>query len=135
MTSPLEANKAIATRFLAAMESSDVPVLEELLAQDFVWWILGKPEYLATAGDHDRAFLLEFFKGSDAMFPNGARLTPSSMIAEGDRVAVEAEMVAVTATGAHYNNRYHFMFELRDGKIVRMNEYMDTYHAKDVFGL
>ena len=135
MTTPLEENKATVARFVAAMESSDVPTLEALLAPDFVWWILGKPEYLATAGDHDRAFLLEFFKGSEAMFPQGARLTPSSMIAEGNRVAVEAEMEAVTATGARYHNRYHFMFELRDGTIVRMNEYMDTFHAKAVFGL
>ncbi|MBV1856975.1 MAG: nuclear transport factor 2 family protein [Nannocystaceae bacterium] len=131
----LEQNKATATRFLAAMESSDLAQLEGLLADDFVWWILGKTEYLATAGEHDRDFLINFFKGSDANFPQGVTLKPSGMIAEGDKVAVEAEMHAVTSSGVAYDNSYHFLFEIRNGQITRMNEYMDTFHAKAVFGL
>ncbi|MBL4689723.1 MAG: nuclear transport factor 2 family protein [Nannocystaceae bacterium] len=130
-----EQNKATAARFLAAMESSDLPGLQALLSDDFAWWILGKPEYLATAGEHDRDFLINFFKGSDTNFPEGVSLKPSSMVAEGDKVAVEAEIKAVTAAGVSYNNSYHFMFEIRNGQITRMNEYMDTFHAKEVFGL
>lgn len=132
--SKIEENKAAIARFIGAMQASDVATLGALTTEDFVWWILGKPEALPTAGEHSRDFFLKFFEGSEATFPEGVSFVPTSMIAEGNRVAVEAELDAVTATGANYNNRYHFMFELEGGKIRRMNEYMDTLHAKMVFG-
>ena len=69
------------------------------------------------------------------LFPNGAEFTVSGMVAEGDKVAVEANMTAVTAMGTNYDNHYHFLFTIADGKILRMKEYMDTYHAKITFGL
>ena len=37
--------------------------------------------------------------------------------------------------GTFYENSYHFLFIIEDGKVKRMKEYMDTYHAKVTFGL
>ena len=54
--------------------------------------------------------------------------------AEGDRVAVEVESRFHTVNGALYNNRYHFLFVIRDGKIVRFNEYLDTALLLEHFG-
>jgi ketosteroid isomerase-like protein len=56
------------------------------------------------------------------------------MTAEGDRVAVEAESRFHTVNGALYNNRYHFLFVVRDGKIVQFNEYLDTALLLEHFG-
>jgi ketosteroid isomerase-like protein len=33
--------------------------------------------------------------------------------------------------GRTYHNQYHFLFILRDGKIVRMKEYLDTMLAHE----
>ncbi|MBV1927566.1 MAG: hypothetical protein KUG62_10430 [Rhodobacteraceae bacterium] len=79
-------NKELVAAFIEAMRISDVAALTGMIADDFSWWIAGKPEYLQTAG-------------------------------------------------AHYDNSYHFLFTIADGKITRMKEYMDTYHAKTTFGL
>ena len=57
------------------------------------------------------------------------------MISEGNIVAAEAEFRAKTAMGSDYENYYHFKFILENGKVKRMKEYMDTYHAKETFGL
>ncbi|MGW6330938.1 nuclear transport factor 2 family protein [Nocardia rhamnosiphila] len=46
--------------------------------------------------------------------------------AEGDRVIVEETMSATLANGNRYINDYCFVFELRDGLIHRVREYMDT---------
>ena len=62
-------------------------------------------------------------------------LHESSLVAEGDKVAAEAVSYGKLASGRVYNNYYHFLIVVRDGKIARLNEYMDTYHAKDIFGL
>ncbi len=44
----------------------------------------------------------------------------------GDTVVVEETMTARLADGSSYGNDYCFVFELRDGLIHRVREYMDT---------
>ena len=44
-------------------------------------------------------------------------LTPKALTAEGDRVAAETESYAELSNGRVYNNHYHFVFELSDGRI------------------
>jgi ketosteroid isomerase-like protein len=56
-----------------------------------------------------------------------------AMTAEGDRVAVEATSFGYLSH-AHdrpYNNFYHNLYRIRDGKIVLFKEYQDTLHALD----
>jgi ketosteroid isomerase-like protein len=130
----LNENKAIVNEFIEAMKTSNVDKLKTMITDDFSWWIIGKPEYLATAGEHDTEYFLGFFKGA-ALFPEGADFKTTSMISEGNKVAAEAEFKANTAMGTYYENSYHFLFIIEDGKVKRMKEYMDTYHAKVTFGL
>lgn len=55
--------------------------------------------------------------------------------AEGSRVIVEETMSSTLANGNHYRNDYCFVFELRDGLIHRVREYMDTARGhRAVFG-
>lgn len=130
----LQANKDLAATFIEAMRTSNGDQLAALTTADFSWWILGEPAYLATAGEHNRDFFLGFFAGEPA-FAGVPTFDVIAMIAEGDRVAVEARLEAITSTGTRYRNAYHFSFVIEDGKIKRMREYMDTHHAKVVFGL
>jgi ketosteroid isomerase-like protein len=130
----LSNNKTLVVNFIEAMRTSNVEQLKTMITADFSWWIIGKPEYLATAGEHDTEFFLGFFKGSE-LFPEGTDFKTTSMIAEGNKVAAEAEFKAKTAMGTNYENYYHFLFTIEDGKIKRMKEYMDTHHAKITFGL
>ena len=130
----LEANKTLVKKFIEAMRTSNVDHLKKVITDDFSWWILGKPAYLATAGEHDAEFFLGFFGNAEA-FPNGVSFEVTSIIAEGTKVAAEAELKAATAMGTNYENSYHFLFVIENEKIKRMKEYMDTYHAKVTFGL
>jgi len=52
--------------------------------------------------------------------------------AEGERVALEAESFAKMKNGKTYQNRYHFLCEVRGGKIQTVREYLDTMHANEV---
>lgn len=128
-------NKELVAAFIEAMRTSDLAKLSDMITDDFSWWIAGKTEYLQTAGEHDKAFFIGFFAGGADLFPNGAEFSVTGMIAEGDKIAAEANMKATTAMGVQYDNSYHFLFTIADGKIARMKEYMDTYHAKTTFGL
>jgi hypothetical protein len=78
--------------------------------------------------------LAPLLEAAAKLYTNRAlRIVPLSMIAEGDRVAVEAESFAELTNGKVYNNRYHFFFELADGKVTKVREYMDTAHAREIF--
>ncbi|OKJ00055.1 nuclear transport factor 2 family protein [Kitasatospora sp. CB01950] len=55
--------------------------------------------------------------------------------ADGDRVVVEETMTATLANGTHYANDYCLVFDLRDGLIHRVREYLDTARGhRAIFG-
>jgi uncharacterized protein len=68
------------------------------------------------------------------LIPSGLRPSVKSIIAEGDRVAVEFEGDARLANGEHYANQYCFVFTLRDGKIDLLHEYFCTLLADQKIG-
>ena len=65
-------------------------------------------------------------------FPNKLKFTIKNITTEDNRVAVEAESTGEHVSGQHYNNQYHFLFELKDEKIYRLKEYMDTELVTDI---
>jgi ketosteroid isomerase-like protein len=67
-------------------------------------------------------------------FVDGLRFTPGTMTAEDDRVAVLADSDGELVRGGRYDNKYHFLFQLRDGLISHVREYGDTYQSWKAFG-
>lgn len=127
-----EDNKLIAARFAEVFSTGDVDGILELLHPDAVYWVSGQIE--GMSGEYTRQQLGELLRGVTPLYTTGAlQITPQSVIAEGDRVAVEAESYGELTNGRVYRNRYHFLFEIRDGKILHVKEYMDTKHAYDTF--
>ncbi len=56
------------------------------------------------------------------------------MIAQGDKVvALGVDRVRSKATGAHYDGWWVHVIEFRDGKIIRLREFMDTAAAHAMF--
>lgn len=77
-------------------------------------------------------FLAEDFP---RFFARDVTVTFHGFHADGDRVVVEETMTATLANGNHYANDYCFVFELRDGLIHRVREYMDTARGhRMIFG-
>jgi uncharacterized protein len=68
-------------------------------------------------------FLAEMFP---KLFVSDVTVDFRSRYCEGDTVIVELRIQALLANGRKYDNDYCFIFELRDGRIARMREYMDT---------
>lgn len=125
-------NKAVVSRFFEIFNSGDVPALLEAMADDSSWWVSGRLEGLS--GRYDKASFGPLVVGAKAIYkPGGLVITPTGMIAEGDKVAVEAEGFAELLNGGCYRPQYHFLVTVRDGKIAEVREYMDTQHAKDTF--
>lgn len=125
-------NKAVVTRFFEIFSSGDVPALLDAMADGGSWWVSGRLE--GMSGRYDKASFGPLVEGAKAIYKSGGlTITPVSMIAEGDKVAVEATGFAELTDGRTYEPQYHFLVIVRDGKVFEVREYMDTQHAKDTF--
>jgi uncharacterized protein len=127
-----ETNKLVVLSFFENFSVGKVEEALALMADSTTWWVAGKPDKFALAGTKTKTQFAELLKRIGAAMPKGLRVTPNGLTAEGDRVAVEAESYGEMASGKIYNNLYHFLFEVRDGKIQVVREYLDTMHAKEV---
>lgn len=127
-----EANKAVVTEFMEVFSRGDVDAILGFLTDDATWWVAGAIE--GISGEKDKAAFGEMLGGLSTLTTAGAiALTPKALTAEGDRVAAETESYAEMTNGRVYNNLYHFVFELSDGRIRRVKEYLDTEHTRAVF--
>jgi hypothetical protein len=124
-----EANKKVVLGFFENFSAGNADAALALMSDNATWWVAGK---FALSGTKTKAQFAELVKGLGAAMPKGLRLTPKGITAEGDRVAVEAESYGELANGKVYNNQYHFLIEVRDGKIQAVREYLDTIHANEV---
>ena len=127
-----DANKALAARFFETFSTGDVPGIVAAMAPDARWWVSGKLD--GMSGSYTLAALARLLEGANAGYKARAlRITPTGMIAEGDKVAVEAHGYAELLDGRIYDTQYHFLLTIRGGKIADVKEYMDTQHAKETF--
>lgn len=125
----LEHNKKVASDFLACFSANDVAGALDAMTDDVTWRIVGKPELLSAAGVHNKEQIARVFHGMLGQLKNGLQMTVKGAIAEGDKVAVEAESYGELQNGRIYNNTYHFLMTIRDGKICDVREYLDTQHV------
>jgi len=128
----LLANKAIVSEFLAMFSRGDVPGVLQRMADDATWWVSGSID--GMSGTYEKKPFGELLEGVKAAYKSGAmQFKPKSMVAEGPFVAVEAHSYAELNNGRIYSNEYHLLFEIREGKVLRVKEYMDTQHAHAIF--
>ncbi len=120
-----ETNKDIVRRFLGAVESGDLAVIEALQAPDCTWWVIG-------GGEMSRQAYTDAVKGMLlTASPRSVKII--GMIAEGDTVAAEVRSEMHFGDRV-YANEYHDLFKLRDGQIVHGREYFDTGKVAAFFG-
>ncbi|MEZ5502030.1 MAG: nuclear transport factor 2 family protein [Halioglobus sp.] len=123
------ANKALVTRFFDALNRGDVEFIVAAYADDGCVQTMGNT---LISGVFSRDQIAASAGGIFDVFPDGLAFTVQSMIAEGNKVAVEARSEGRHVSGKMYCNEYHFLFEFRDGKLLRLKEYMDTERVTDV---
>lgn len=125
-------NRAVVTEFMEVFSRGDVDGILACMSDSATWWVAGSIP--GISGTKDKAGFAEMLSGIAESTTTGAiRLTPLAFTAEGDRVAVETESYTELKNGRVYNNLYHFLFEVRDGKIHSVKEYLDTEHTTAVF--
>ena len=123
-----------------AYAAGDADQIAALLHDEVVWTApagnatqvalgLGRPEDAGPprgANDLDRDAIVAFMAYNFARFFGGAGNEFRTVAAEGDVVVVEHRLSATLPNGRPYVNDYCFVYQVRDGKVWRIREYMDT---------
>lgn len=115
-------NRKAVRELFAAINAQDIGKAEALLADDLSWWVIGRAK---VSGEKDKRMVRLLFKMIFRGFKE-FRFTLHDFTVEEDRVAVTAESHGDHSSGKQYNNHYHFLFFLKDGRIRRVKEYFDT---------
>lgn len=121
-------NKEIAIKFFESLSSGSQDYLN-FYTDDSIIWTAGDN---AIGGTRTKEEIVDFAQGVLAAFPSGIVFNITGMTADDERVAVEVSGAAVHASGQSYNNKYHFLLIIRDGKIMELKEYMDTQLAAKI---
>jgi uncharacterized protein len=126
-------NKQTVRQFLACFNTNNVAGVLEMMTDDVTWWIAGKADQLPAAGTYDKQQATQLLNNMVSQLPNGVKMTVKNLIAENDQVAAEVEGYGELANGRVYQQQYHFLLTVRDGKISGINEYLDTQHVYAVW--
>jgi ketosteroid isomerase-like protein len=133
-------SQSIVQKAFQAFAGCDPEQISAVLTEDAEWL---SPPGNATAVALEttnhmvgrRAIVRFFTEDFPRLFARDVGISFHGVHACGDRVTVEATMTATLANGNHYDNDFCFVFELRDGLIHRVREYVDTARAdRMVFG-
>jgi ketosteroid isomerase-like protein len=124
-----DSNKQLIRDYFDAVGSGATDKVVAAFADDVVWWV---PPSSPMAGTYKgkEAVLGMFAKGVSLYAPKPMKIEVLGMVADESKVAAEVHISATTAKGGEYSNFYHFLFELRGGKIAGVKEYVDTLYAQ-----
>ena len=127
----IEANKTVVRRYFKAIEEADYATIENLLANEVRFWLPPSvPDGVEFAGRHE--VMRNIVESIAGLYDVRVGLHPEilHLTAEDDRVAAELVIRGRSkANGKDYENHYHFLFVIRDGKIAEFHEHLDTLYA------
>ena len=126
----VEENKRLVSEWFARLDAGDLNGALDMLGEDATWWIAGGVEKTPGSGEHTKEQARRLLSNMGRQLKDGLRMTVRGMTAEADRVAAEVTSRGELRNGKVYANEYHFALTLRDGKITRVREYMDTKHVE-----
>ena len=129
----VENNKALVRAAYEAVSAGDLEGFMDRLADDAKWTFFGKHRFAGTMVGKEE-ILNTLFTPLSGQLVDGLRLSLNTVIAEGDKVVVEATGQSDVVGGGTYNNIYCYVVTVRDNKITEMREYLDTELVSDVFG-
>lgn len=131
----LQDNKKVVQDAYAAFGRGDIPGLLNMLSPDIEWQgVIGAGPNVPTRGvRRGHAEVGRFFEQVGATV-DFKRFEPREFVAEGDKVVALGYYEAVVKpTGRPFTSDWVMVFTLRDGKIVRFQEFTDSFGLTNAY--
>jgi len=126
-------NVSMVQELYASFAKRDIGSILGMLSSDVEWGEPSNPFNPAGGTRHGHKGFLEWLNiGKQA--EEILVLEPRKMLTDNDSVAVVGYMKCLAkATGKTYESDFVYVVTLRDGKIVKFQEFFDTYVAGEAF--
>ena len=118
-------NKQLVQHIYSELSKGNSKPFVEAMAEDVRWIMMGTTKWSRTY-EGKQAVLAELLAPLRAQFAGQYTASATRLIAEGDLVVAEVRGRVTTKAGKPYNNAYCFIFEIAEGKVKEMTEYLDT---------
>jgi ketosteroid isomerase-like protein len=130
-----EHNRAAIISAWKVFKTRDPQQIGALFTEDAEWLApRNNATSIALNGSHHvvgREPIAQFLASDMYRVFQHVRIDIRHVFADGNTVIVEETMHATVPNGNAYDNDYCFFFELEDGRIKRVREYMDTQRLKE----
>lgn len=126
-------HKQLITDFFTRFVESDIEGLLALLADNVMWKMMGQQGGLPVSGEMDKKGITDLMLSVRELVEGPLNMHTKAWTIDGERIAVEVESSAVLKNGRTYNNLYHYLMVVKNGKIETIKEYADTDQVKRVF--
>jgi ketosteroid isomerase-like protein len=128
MFEPKNQNEQVVFRFFEALSSNDLAQLQPFFTEDFAW----KPMFTGTGVKEERgsAIIENFFLPVIKFFKqNSLQLIVDLVMSDGETVVCELTSQGELVDGRSYKNQYCWVITVREGKMIRVKEYMDSHYV------
>ena len=135
MVKASNASEKLFLQFFETLSSGDLEKVRALFHDEAVWDVQVKG--IAGEGSHrgKKAIIDEFLAPVRGMFkPGDPKVQILSVASQGDLVIGEAHGRGTFTDGRPYENLYAFAIEIKDGKVWRLREYMDSFYVAKLQG-
>jgi ketosteroid isomerase-like protein len=128
----MSAEEDVVLRYLELSNSGQREAADELEHPEIRFWISGR---LLMSGELTKAQHRKASASLFAIFPNGYRLDIKTVTSAPGRVVLEVRGEGQLTDGTMYTPDYCMIFELDDGLITSMREYIDTEYVGLTFSV
>lgn len=118
-------NKKLLQDIFDQMAQGNTRAMSDAMAEDFRWVFPGNWSWAGSWGPKSVA-LGGLLRPLMAQFAGNYRSEADLILAEGDRVVVQARGYATTKRGEPYHQTYCYIFQVDGGRLTEVVEHCDT---------
>ena len=126
-------NEELVKNFFETLSSGDLETLRGMFREDACWTAISKE--IPGAGPHPgRDHIIdEFLAPVRGLFVEGdPKVSIHKLTAKDNVVYAETRALGTFQTGTVYDNLYCWAFEIIDGQVDQVREYMDSHYIMNV---
>ena len=126
-------NEALVKNFFEVLSAGELETLRGMFREEACWTAMSKE--IPGAGPHPgRDHIIdEFLAPVRGMFVEGdPKVIIHKLTAKDNMVYAETQAVGTFQSGIEYDNLYCWAFEIIDGQVDQIREYMDSHYVMSV---
>lgn len=126
-------NEKFILKFLKTLSTGNLDKVRPLFHEEATWEVMSKG--IPGEGTHvgHKGIIDDFLAPVRGLFePGDPKVEVKTIISKGPIVVTETRGRGKLRNGKDYDNLYVWVYEIKDGKVYRLREYMDSHYIANL---